>query len=582
MRAIVIGGSGFVASHVADALFAAGHDVTIFDIRPSSYVRPGQRFVRGDILDVEAIKRAIDGQDVVYSFAGLADIDEAMTQPVQTVQLNVLGCVHQLEAARCAGVKRFVFASTIYVYSEAGGFYRASKQACELYVEEYQRCFGLDYTILRYGTLYGRRADRRNSVHAYLRQALMERRVTALGTGDEIREYIHVEDAARAAVEILGDAFKNQNIILTGQYPMRLRDLLVMIREVVGPDVAIDVRAPGDTQNISAHYTVTPYTFRPKIGKKLVVQQYLDLGQGLLDCLDEIFSAECGGTAEIAQDVPRRVYMSSVVDKNLKAWSFENTVGFYAGERSRVADLYPSEAAMILPVASRITSVLDIGCAAGNFADIFKEINPAISYTGIDTSSGMVDEARRRHPGVEFRLSTGGALPFGDESFDMVLCTSVLHHNPDYLDMIADMVRVARRFVVVDLPRLVTVPYTFDISHSYMVLKERFPAASQAVEAEATVVPYVLVNAREFMTSFATRLGDRLSGFACNGYCGKTSGSVRLPVEQVIFAVAALVKGVGPVRYHLTLPPDAVPMAEDGLGGLKRVSVSSVDEVVSA
>ena len=95
---------------------------------------------------------------------------------METVRLNVLGCANLLEAARQAGAKQFVFASTIYVSSESGGFYRASKQACELLVEEYQRQFGLDYTILRYGTLYGGRTDERNSVHRYLRQALLNRR----------------------------------------------------------------------------------------------------------------------------------------------------------------------------------------------------------------------------------------------------------------------------------------------------------------------------------------------------------------------------------------------------------------------
>src|SRR3989338_2313800 len=126
MKAIVFGGSGFVGSHVADALLTAGHEVTIFDLRPSRYLQDKQKFIQGDILDYEAVQKAVAGQQVLYNFAGLADFNEA--------------------AARSAQVKRFVFASSIYVYSESGGFYRASKQACELYVEEFQRRYSLDYT----------------------------------------------------------------------------------------------------------------------------------------------------------------------------------------------------------------------------------------------------------------------------------------------------------------------------------------------------------------------------------------------------------------------------------------------------
>lgn len=288
MKVIVFGGSGFVGSHLADALTEAGHDVTIFDLSPSPYLGANQRFIQGDILDVEAVKQAVDGQEIIYNFAGLADIDDALSRPLDTVRLNILGCVNLLEAARRANIKRFVFASTIYVYSEAGGFYRVSKQACESYIEEYQRRFGLNFTILRYGTLYGRRTDSRNSVYRYLKQALQDRKISIQATGDEMREYIHVEDASRASVQILDTEFENQNVILTGSHPMRFRDLLFMIREIVGTDVQIDMQPPisGEPRD---HYSLTPYTFHPKIGKKLVPLYYLDMGQGLLDCLDEIY-----------------------------------------------------------------------------------------------------------------------------------------------------------------------------------------------------------------------------------------------------------------------------------------------------
>ena len=295
MKAVVVGGSGFVGGHVADALSQAGHEVTIFDLHPYQYQAQGQRFIQGDILNPKDVAKALEGQEVVYNFAGLADIDDCQLRPVDTAQVNIVGNTMLLDAALKLGAKRYIFASTIYVYSESGGFYRASKQACELYIEEYQRQFGLDYTVLRFGTLYGRRTDDRNSVHRYLRQALLDRKIICHGTGEETREYIHVEDAARSSMDILAEEFRNQYVILTGHHPMRFHDFLEMVREMVGEDVMIEYQSPGSSENNvkhSPHYSKTPYSFRPRIGKKLVSHYYLDMGEGLLDCLEEIYDTE--------------------------------------------------------------------------------------------------------------------------------------------------------------------------------------------------------------------------------------------------------------------------------------------------
>ena len=288
MKATVFGGSGFLGSHVADALSEAGYEVTVADLVAAEHLRGDQRFAECDVTDAEAVAQVIQGSDVVYHFAGLADIDECRRRPRDTVAVNILGTVNILEAARAEAVRRFVFASSIYVAGDAGSFYRASKQACELYVEEYQRESGLDYTILRFGTLYGRRADDTNSVHRYLRQALEERRIVAYGTGDELREYIHVGDAARLSVDILADEFANESVVLTGHHPLRYGELLTLIAEIVGEDVEIELHPPDEDKSAGGHYAVTPYAFRPRVARKLVTTSYVDLGQGLVDVLHEL------------------------------------------------------------------------------------------------------------------------------------------------------------------------------------------------------------------------------------------------------------------------------------------------------
>jgi len=286
-RALVTGGAGFLGSFIADALTAAGHEVVVFDRRPSPYLRPGQSMVVGDILDAEALTAAAAGATAVYHLAAASDLNTAADEALETARTNLVGTVHALEAARGGGAERFLLASTVYVYSRAGGFYRCSKQACEAYVEEFQRRFGLDYTVLRYGSLYGPRADNSNGVHRLLRQALEQGAIAHPGEPDDAREYIHVEDAAALSVQALAPEFANQHLTLSGSHPMRLRDLFTMFSEILGREVTVDYQPPGDS-----HYRLTPYAFSPRVGRKLTATCYVDMGQGLLQVLEELHAAQ--------------------------------------------------------------------------------------------------------------------------------------------------------------------------------------------------------------------------------------------------------------------------------------------------
>ena len=291
MRAVVFGGAGFLGSFVADALTAAGHEAIIYDKVPSRYRQQGQGEIVGDILDEAAVHRAVSGADVVYNFAGIADIDAASHNPLETVRINTLGNTVILEASRQAKIQRFIFASTLYVYSRAGAFYRSSKQACELIIEDYQKALGLPYTILRYGSLYGPRTNETNWIYSILKQCIRESKITRYGDGEEIREYIHVWDAAQSSVDILAPEFENASVIITGQQTLRIKDLLTMISEMLGNQIELEYR-PAPDQASSAipglHYQITPYHFNPKVARKLVRTTHVDLGQGLLDLINQI------------------------------------------------------------------------------------------------------------------------------------------------------------------------------------------------------------------------------------------------------------------------------------------------------
>lgn len=284
MKIVVTGGSGFMGSHLVDALVERGHDVTVFDREPSKWLPKQARMIAGDITDRDAVASAVEGAGAVYHLAGFADLNAARTRPMDTVQANIIGTVNLLEAMRAHGIQRFLFASTVYVYSREGGFYRCSKQACETYIEEYARTFGLRYTVLRYGSLYGPRADRSNGVYRLLAAAMKEGQISYAGAPDDIREYIHVEDAARLSADALAADFEGHHVLLTGPAPTRAADLFMMFQEIIGRRIEINYSSPTG----SGHYAVTPYAYTPKPGRKLVTTHYVDMGQGLLRLVEEL------------------------------------------------------------------------------------------------------------------------------------------------------------------------------------------------------------------------------------------------------------------------------------------------------
>lgn len=286
MKAVVFGGSGFLGSHVADTLTGKGYNVIVFDKVKSSYLQSNQKMVIGDILDQNKVQNTIKGADCVYDFAGIADIDEAKHKPIETVKYNVLATMYMLEACRKYKVERFLYASSVYVYSELGSFYRSSKQSSELFIENYQKMYGLNFTILRYGSLYGRRANQFNFINKIIKQALLDGKIQREGDGEEIRDYINVLDAAKSSVEVLEKKeFVNSYVMVTGMQTIKVKEMLKMIREMLNNKIVIEYLKKTNEE----HYEITPYTFRPRVAQKYVLQSYHDLGQGILDCIYEVY-----------------------------------------------------------------------------------------------------------------------------------------------------------------------------------------------------------------------------------------------------------------------------------------------------
>ncbi len=286
MKITVFGGSGFVGSHIADALTEEGHEVTIFDKVKSKYLQKKQKMIVGDILDPQLVEFAVKNADYVYHFAGIADIREASNDPIKVVKDNILATVYILEACRKFRIRKFIYASTVYVYSELGSFYRSSKQASELFIENYHKRYNLDYTILRYGSLYGKRANNFNFIYNAVKQALLDGKICRESDGNEIRDYINVVDAAKASVDILLDStFDNSCVMITGTQTMRVKEILNMIKEMLNHKISLEY----SDKTYEDHYEITPYSFKPRMAKKYIPKHHIDLGEGILECIYDVY-----------------------------------------------------------------------------------------------------------------------------------------------------------------------------------------------------------------------------------------------------------------------------------------------------
>ena len=285
-KAVVFGGSGFLGSYVADELIRRGFKVIIADLSKPKRLQDKQKFKIVDILNIKDVSSILKDVSIVYNFSAIADLDEATDNAIRAFQVNVLGNLNILEACKqVGGIERFIYASSAYALSNEGSFYGISKQSSEKLTEEYYKKYGLKYTVIRYGSLYGERASQNNYIYKLLKSAIMTGELHYKGDGEDLREYIHAGDAAKLSVDILEDRqYENQHIILTGTERLKRIELITMINEIMQNQLSVKKIS----DNNMGHYKITPYSYHPTVAKKLVANPFIDLGQGLLNCIQEI------------------------------------------------------------------------------------------------------------------------------------------------------------------------------------------------------------------------------------------------------------------------------------------------------
>lgn len=232
-KILILGGSGFLGSHVCDALTNIGHKVTIYDIRSSKWINKKQKFVKGSLLDKQLLEKLIKNNQIVYNFAGVSDLDVAVKNPTSTIKFNILANAEILKICAKHKIIRYVYSSSIYAGSSQGGFYSASKRAAEDYIKEFNHSLGINFTILRYGTVYGLRSGNNNSVTNIINYTKKNKKILYPGDKKSIRRYIHVKDAAEASVKILNNKYKNKCILLTGKKSIKIISFLKTLKKIL-------------------------------------------------------------------------------------------------------------------------------------------------------------------------------------------------------------------------------------------------------------------------------------------------------------------------------------------------------------
>ena len=284
---IITGGNGFLGSYIAAPAVKLGYFVKVIDVTPPLENNENIESIVGSILDKGVLNRSISKGDIVFHLAGISDIDECLLDPVKCVTYNVLGTTKLLQVCVEKRIAKFIFASSMYAGGNHGGFYSSTKKTCEMIIKDFHNFFNLKYSLLRFGTIYGLGAPETNSIEKFLTEALDSNQINYTGDGTEIREYIHVEDAADLSLAAIRSSQDNKTLAITGSYKTRTSDLFNIIRELMGGDLKINFKTNITEGRTESHYKVCPYTYTKDRVFKLTKNTNRELNDALLEILED-------------------------------------------------------------------------------------------------------------------------------------------------------------------------------------------------------------------------------------------------------------------------------------------------------
>jgi UDP-glucuronate 4-epimerase len=285
-RVLVTGGAGFIGSHLCGRLLARGDEVSAIDNFDPFYpervkrraleplLARGLRLFQGDIRDPQAVERAFrDARaECIVHLAALAGVRPSLERPAEYMDVNVRGTAVLLEAARKAGVRRFVFGSSSSVYGANAvppfqetaridsplSPYAASKAAGEQLVSTWRNLYGLEAISLRFFTVYGPRQRPDLAIHKFARRMLAGQKLPFFGDGSSRRDYTYIDDILAGVLAALSVPLSRHEIVnLGGAQTTSLRELIALLEDALGVRAELDLQPAqmGDMPLTSADVT---------------------------------------------------------------------------------------------------------------------------------------------------------------------------------------------------------------------------------------------------------------------------------------------------------------------------------------
>lgn len=304
-RALVTGGAGFIGSHLVEGLLERGIRVTVLDNLSTGKLenlpKGSVRFVEGSILDEAVLTDAVEGASVVFHLAASVSVPASVENPLESLRANAHGTAMTLEAARKAGVRRFVYSSSSAVYGERPAMpkredhlpdpispYAAGKLAGEEFVRAYAACFGMECVSLRYFNVFGPR-QRADSPYAavipiFLARIREGKPLQVFGDGEQTRDFTFVTDVVRAnlccldAERVNGGAYN----IACGEQ-VSLNQLIEEMKRIVGQEVPVEYLPPraGDVKHSVADISLAAkdLSYEPAVSWREGLRRMFEGGQ---------------------------------------------------------------------------------------------------------------------------------------------------------------------------------------------------------------------------------------------------------------------------------------------------------------
>ncbi len=260
-KALITGGAGFIGSNVAKLLVDEGYDVVVLDNLSSGYQRnlatlPTVEFVEGDVRDVEGLSQAMEGVEVVFHLAASVGNTRSINHPIADSEINVIGTLRVLEAARHAEVRKVVYSSSAAIFGELKHLpiredhpiepdtpYGASKLAAEKHCLAYAKLYDLEVVCLRYFNVYGvnQRYDAYgNVIPIFAHRLLHGLPLTVFGDGEQTRDFVNVRDVARVNLLAAQTAGVSGAFNIASGTSITINQLVELIRDVGGIQPAVE------------------------------------------------------------------------------------------------------------------------------------------------------------------------------------------------------------------------------------------------------------------------------------------------------------------------------------------------------